>query len=210
MTAIYNAKDNCLQEQPGTPKPRRPFAANYADQECFDLDLQHYEFAMTEYNAHIATLRTLPCDESAKGMFVDGKSYEEGKDYRVVFEGVEIIAKAGTKVRVLFKDGKPEHGMEVHKEQVMRYLNAETVYELADTDIGDWHTDFYLKEFPSVAFNSVHFVYPDPVAVPIDPPKGGDDIWEEIIQLFMDMKNEYTVEEITKQAKAKYTITKNH
>jgi hypothetical protein len=35
------------------------------------------------YQDHIASLRTIPCDESCRDRFVDKGVYEEGKDYKV-------------------------------------------------------------------------------------------------------------------------------
>jgi len=44
---------------------------------------ESWERENEKYNAHISSLRTISCDESCRGVFVDGKEYENSKDYRV-------------------------------------------------------------------------------------------------------------------------------
>lgn len=38
---------------------------------------------MANYYKHLRSLRTIPCDESAKGLWEDGQVLEDGKDYEV-------------------------------------------------------------------------------------------------------------------------------
>lgn len=84
-TATYIAEENCLQELPQMEKPKRPFAGNYSPQESpeFRDDLYHYEANLEIYNAHLATLRKIPCDPSCKGLWEDQQKVVEGKDYGV-------------------------------------------------------------------------------------------------------------------------------
>ena len=51
-----------------------------------------------------------------------------------------------------------EGGHEHHKEHANKYLKVGEIYTIDYTDVGEWHTDVYLKEVPNQAFNSVHFV----------------------------------------------------
>jgi hypothetical protein len=178
MKAIYDASDNSLQEQ---SRMRKPLSPNpYTD--CIDvISLQRYkdvvaeyERRMDEYNAHIASLRKIPCSPEAVNSFRHGIEYEENLHYRVIPLSVDFEAPAGTKIKAYFIDGHLFGGYDHHKEFAEKYLKPDTIYEIEKTDIGGWHTDFYLKEFPGKGFNSCHFIYPELFAVPLDPPKGED------------------------------------
>lgn len=70
------------------------------------------------------------------------------------FIGMNIYAPAGTKVRAVYKDGKPQNGYDHHKDTVAKHLKEGEWYTVESTDVGNWHTDVYLQEFPKVAFNS--------------------------------------------------------
>ena len=59
----------------------------------------------------------------------------------------------GTKVKYT-----GEGGYAHHKEHANKHLKVGEVYTIDQTDVGEWHTDVYLKEVPNQAFNSVHFV----------------------------------------------------
>lgn len=120
-----------------------------------------------EYNAHLDTLRTLSCSLQCKDVFVDKGEYEEGKEYEVKPVEASIYSAPGSKVKALFANGEICHGSDFDKEKATIFLKPGIVYELDCADIGSWHTDFYLKEFPKIAFNSVHFVYANPIAFPI-------------------------------------------
>lgn len=66
---------------------------------------------------------------------------------------MNIYAKPGTKI----KFSRPTAGYEHHQETAARYLTVGNVYTVHETDVGGWHTDVYLTEFPGIAFNSVMF-----------------------------------------------------
>lgn len=70
--ATYNA-DNTITELPGMDKPEQYFFSHKFA----------YEDAMAYYNAHLATLRTIPCSPECRGLWAVGQKLEEGKDYEV-------------------------------------------------------------------------------------------------------------------------------
>jgi hypothetical protein len=86
MTALYDSTTNSLTEQPQKEKPEmwdeyvfavknNAFKINVTKKEKEDID---------NFKAHIASLRTIPCDESCRGVFIHGCEYEEGRDYERV------------------------------------------------------------------------------------------------------------------------------
>lgn len=48
-------------------------------------------------------------------------------------------------------------GYEPDREIAKKYLEVGKVYTIEYTEVDDWHTDVYLKEFPNVGFNSAFF-----------------------------------------------------
>lgn len=66
---------------------------------------------------------------------------------------MDIYAKKGTKVMYTGKGGYDSHKM--HADM---FLKVGSVYTVEFTEVGGWHTDVYLKEFPGEGFNSVHFI----------------------------------------------------
>lgn len=84
MTAIYSAEDNTLKEQPAMEKPEQPLKAIYRRQlQPYYEDMREYDRRITEYNAHIASLRTLPCHPSAKSVWKEGDVLTQNKDYNL-------------------------------------------------------------------------------------------------------------------------------
>ena len=71
-------------------------------------------------------------------------------------ESMDIGAKEGYKVMVTersINNGYP-HDMELAN----KYLKVRSIYTVEKTEGSGWHTDVWLKEFPNISFNSVHFV----------------------------------------------------
>lgn len=66
---------------------------------------------------------------------------------------MEIFALSGHKVKCTNLSGGHDH----HQEIAKQYLEVDKIYTVCHTDVGDWHTDVELKEFPNVEFNSVFF-----------------------------------------------------
>jgi hypothetical protein len=66
---------------------------------------------------------------------------------------MDIYSKKGTKVKYT-----GEGGYDHHKKHADKYLKTGETYTVDYTDVGGWHTDVYLEEVPTQAFNSVHFV----------------------------------------------------
>lgn len=65
---------------------------------------------------------------------------------------MNIYAKEGDKVVYRAVNGSC-HQLEMAN----RYLEKDVEYTVIHTEVSGWHTDVYLKEVPSIAFNSVHF-----------------------------------------------------
>lgn len=81
-TATYIAEENCLQLLPTIKKPElwEYFdEAVYQDESTFRDD--DFKKAIREYEAHLATLRKIPC--SPEPGFKDGEKYTEGVDYEI-------------------------------------------------------------------------------------------------------------------------------
>lgn len=66
---------------------------------------------------------------------------------------MNIYAKKGDKVKLKTLNA----GYDSEKEIVLHYLVLNEVYTVSCTEVGDFHTDVYLEEFPGVCFNSVFF-----------------------------------------------------
>lgn len=80
MKSIYHSDINSMREQPEMEKPdaTKILGANPSGADYEVLD------ELTDvYNAHIASLRTIPCSPEAATVFKHGHVYGEGKDYTV-------------------------------------------------------------------------------------------------------------------------------
>lgn len=71
---------------------------------------------------------------------------------------MRIDAPSGTLVSGIF-DEKDElcNGFDWQKEHASKHIKPRVIYEVERTIIHGWSTEVFLKEFPNVAFNSVHF-----------------------------------------------------
>ena len=78
MQSKYDKSRHVLIEQSQMEEPDKEMMQEAG------LDDEIINEFISDYNAHVASLRTIPCHESFKGE--DGKIYEEGKDFEVVFE----------------------------------------------------------------------------------------------------------------------------
>ncbi len=65
---------------------------------------------------------------------------------------MNIYAKPGDKV--VFLD---ENGHDWQREEARKLMKKYRVYTVDHTDVGGFHTDVYLKEFPDEFFNAVMF-----------------------------------------------------
>lgn len=68
-------------------------------------------------------------------------------------EVMNIYAKNGHKVIFAY----PTHGRKSCQKLAERYLEHGEIYTVDFTDVGQSHTNVFLKEFPHVGFNSVLF-----------------------------------------------------
>lgn len=51
----------------------------------------------------------------------------------------------------------PENGHEFDRETSQKHLTVGSIYTIEQTEVYDYNTDIYLKEFPGIRFNSVQF-----------------------------------------------------
>jgi hypothetical protein len=70
---------------------------------------------------------------------------------------MNIYAKEGTKVKVLFDEKGIMNGTDSDKEHAEQHLKALNRYTIDHTEVSSWHTRVFLKEIPGIPFNSVHF-----------------------------------------------------
>ena len=68
-------------------------------------------------------------------------------------ETMDIYSKPGTKVRFAYPDAGYPH----HQADARKHLEEGYGYTVERTEVESCHTDVYLQEIPSVAFNSVMF-----------------------------------------------------
>ena len=81
---------------------------------------------------------------------------------------MNIYAPEGTKVVALFDEkGEVMNGHAYQKSEASNYLKPKVVYTVDRIEVHSWHTTVYLKDFPGVGFNSVHFTeYIEPETEP--------------------------------------------
>lgn len=81
MTSLYNKADHTLTEQPEMEKPD---INDFKDPVwCPAGDCPAYRGCMSQYEKHLAKLRTIPCDPSCKDLWSDKQILVEGKDYEI-------------------------------------------------------------------------------------------------------------------------------
>jgi hypothetical protein len=120
---------------------------------------------------------------------------------------VDVYAKPGTKLFGDFKNGVIRGGYDHDKDKAMQHIREGVIYELERADVGGWHTDFFLKEFPGIRFNSVHFVYP--IALPLSPPVQEDELtWQQFLKELLGEYEGYVDTSVIDEVKQKYIITK--
>lgn len=66
---------------------------------------------------------------------------------------MDINTSIGSKVIFAF----PDNGMGYERKAAIKCLKLNHEYTIERIDVGGWHTTIYLKEFPDIPFNSVHF-----------------------------------------------------
>lgn len=82
MKSKYDSSRHVLVEQSEIEEPQRPYEPKYIGAaDTLVSDIYHWECNLKIYNEHIASLRTIPCSPSFKG--VHDQIYEEGKDYKI-------------------------------------------------------------------------------------------------------------------------------
>lgn len=69
---------------------------------------------------------------------------------------MNIYAEEGSEVFVTQET--INNGYESDSQKAKKYLEIGRVYTVDYTEVGDWHTDVYLKQFPGINFNSVNFL----------------------------------------------------
>lgn len=76
---------------------------------------------------------------------------------------MEIFAINGHKIRCKTLSG----GYQFHEDIANTYLTLNNIYTVDHTEVGSWHTDVFLLEFPNVAFNSIFFEDVEPQDVEV-------------------------------------------
>jgi hypothetical protein len=79
MTAKYNESENTLQELPEMERPENDLRPR-GDSAVWESD--EWRKKWQDYNAHISSLRTIPCENKCKDIFKDGESYEENVHHK--------------------------------------------------------------------------------------------------------------------------------
>lgn len=124
------------------------------------------------YEAHMqyqATLKQYPATWLTEDM--EGRELVEGVDFELQWEYADIHSDAGTKVRPYYKNGELQHGHDWQKKDASAFIKEGDVLTIDYTNVENWSSDFYFKEFPGKSFNSVHFVKEYPIPVPIPKPQ---------------------------------------
>lgn len=70
----------------------------------------------------------------------------------LTFDGADIHSPVATQVRYT-----GHNGTDADKAWADKHLTVDAIYTIEWTEVGGWHTDFYLVEIPGKSFNSVHF-----------------------------------------------------
>jgi hypothetical protein len=153
MKALYDSTTNSLKDQPVMNKPVR---ARYDWISKYKEDLEAYD-------SHIASLRTIPCDESCRGVFIHGCEYEEGKDY-------EVKGSATWTYHPTYGYGCAEccNGDRCDEDCTAKYRRPNCPYCKGKG---------WFKEKP-------FFAYPigkDVLTVPLSPPVQEDELWDEVL-----------------------------
>lgn len=124
MIATYNAKGNCLQEQPERAMPTRTVAEfKFESEEYFQCNR---EWAI--YNAHISSLRTIICSPELKIAFKDFGNFEDGKAYRVIETSYGVVA---VPIDPLKEQDEPTDE-QLRREAEMRYVYLRSKYSISE------------------------------------------------------------------------------
>ena len=70
----------------------------------------------------------------------------------MAYDSMDIYSAPETRVRFTGYGGYSHH-----QEHARKFLTVDGVYTIERTEVGGWHTDVFLKEFPGEGFNSVMF-----------------------------------------------------
>ncbi len=83
---------------------------------------EDYQKEMEVYNAHIASLRKLPCSPEAVNSFRHGGVYEEGKDYEVIWHYYGPDEKEPRAVPIDSSKGEDIESMRFTLDEVLEYV----------------------------------------------------------------------------------------
>lgn len=86
-------------------------------------------------------------------MILSKEEFENIDKFFINDNTMDINTSIGSKVIFAF----PDNGMKYEKKAASKYLKLNHEYTIERIDVGGWHTTIYLKEFPDIPFNSVHF-----------------------------------------------------
>lgn len=71
---------------------------------------------------------------------------------------INLYAKSGTKVKAIYKDGKPFGGYDADENKVAKYCKEGVLYTIESIEAHNFSSTVELKEFPGQNFNTVLFV----------------------------------------------------
>lgn len=92
------------------------------------------------------------------GKVLDGTAFDYGTKWlcsKCAKDQTDVLhCERGSKVKAV----DLEAGMKGDSEQAKKFLSIGQIYEVEALNVGSWYSSIWLKEFPNVKFNTVHFV----------------------------------------------------
>jgi hypothetical protein len=84
MTYTYVASTNTLKQVPTMERPVAPNPELYGgDSRALSQDVHDFMIEKEEYNAHLASLKEIPCEPGCKEVWKDGQEVVDEKDFEV-------------------------------------------------------------------------------------------------------------------------------
>lgn len=85
---------------------------------------------------------------------------------------MNIYAKPGTIIWGIFdSSGQIKNGYDSDKAHAAKYIKPHVCYTVEQTVVHSWSSEVYLKEFPGISFNTVHFEQRDSGTMKFEKPE---------------------------------------
>jgi hypothetical protein len=144
-TYTYTASTNTLKEVPTMERPVAPNPELYGgDSRALSQDVHDFMIEKEEYNAHLASLKEIPCEPACKEVWKDGDAVIEGKDFKLTFEAcadhhllAEMYHCQDCKLIAYPIKAESEDEYETWREMFTLFVNRFVVAENATANIGD-------------------------------------------------------------------------